>query len=76
MKDFNVKLFANAEAAAAPNANAGGSTIALPGLCPGELKLLRLRFIILGIQIVHIQMLLLIMSHLIWIYTGCKFLLL
>ena len=31
-KNFNVKLFANADA------NAGGSTIALPGLRPGELK--------------------------------------
>ena len=33
-KNFNVQLFANANA----DANAGGSTIALPGLHPGELK--------------------------------------
>ena len=39
IKNFNVKLFANADAAAAANADAGGSTIALPGLCPGELKM-------------------------------------
>ena len=38
VKNFNVKLkhFANAEAAA----YADGSIIALPGLCPGELKAL------------------------------------
>ena len=36
IKNFNVKLFANAAAA---NANTGGSTIALPGLRPGELKM-------------------------------------
>ena len=35
-KNLNVKLFANATAANA-NPNAGGSTIALPGLRPGEL---------------------------------------
>ena len=34
IKNFNVKLFANADA----SANAGGSTIALPELCPDELK--------------------------------------
>ena len=34
-KSFNVKLFANADA----NADAGGSTIALPGLRPDELKM-------------------------------------
>ena len=38
IKNFNVKLFANAYAATNANADAGGSTIALPGLCPGELK--------------------------------------
>ena len=32
IKNFNLKLFADANA----NANAGGSTIALPGLRPGE----------------------------------------
>ena len=32
-KNFNVKLFANADA------DAGGSTIALPGLRPGELRM-------------------------------------
>ena len=41
-KKFNVKLFANADADADANANADadavGSTIALPGLRPGELK--------------------------------------
>ena len=39
-KKFNVKLFANADADANANANADavGSTIALPGLRPGELK--------------------------------------
>ena len=37
IKNFNVKLFANADAANA-NADAGGSIIALPGLRPGELK--------------------------------------
>ena len=39
-KNFNIKLFANAAADANANANpgAGGSTIALPGLRPGELK--------------------------------------
>ena len=43
-KKFNVKLFANADADADANANtnadadAVGSTIALPGLRPGELK--------------------------------------
>ena len=37
--NFNVKLFANAAADADANANARGSTIALPGLCPGELKI-------------------------------------
>ena len=36
IKNFNIKLFANANAAA----NAGGSTIAVPGLCPGELKMI------------------------------------
>ena len=36
-KNFNVKLFANADAAA--NANPGASTIALPGLRPGKLKI-------------------------------------
>ena len=36
-KNFNVKLFANAADA---NANAGGSIIALPGLRPGELKMI------------------------------------
>ena len=35
IKNFNVKLFANADAAA----NAGGSTIAHPGLRIGELKM-------------------------------------
>ena len=35
-KNFNVKLFANADADA--YADAGGSIIALPGLRPGELK--------------------------------------
>ena len=35
-KKLNVKLFANANAAAA---DAGGSTIALPGLRPEELKI-------------------------------------
>ena len=43
LKNFNVKLFANADAAtnihANTNADAGGSTIALPGLRPGELKM-------------------------------------
>ena len=36
-KNFNVKLFANADANTAANANADtrGSTIALPGLRPG-----------------------------------------
>ena len=34
-KKLNVKLFANANV----NANAEGSTIALPGLRPGELKM-------------------------------------
>ena len=38
MKNFNVKLFANAAATDA-NADAEGSTIALPGLRPGELKI-------------------------------------
>ena len=36
-KKLNVKLFANADSDA--NADAGGSTIALPGLRPGELKM-------------------------------------
>ena len=38
-KNLNVKLFANADAAidADANADAEGSTIALPGLCPDEL---------------------------------------
>ena len=40
--NFNVKLFANVDADA--NADAGGSTIALPGLPPGKLK----RFITSG----------------------------
>ena len=35
IKNFNIKLFANAAAAA----NARGSTIALPGLRPGELTM-------------------------------------
>ena len=44
-KKFNIELFANAAAAANANpdadadASAGGSTIALPGLRPGELKI-------------------------------------
>ena len=46
LKNFNVKLFANADAAADAdadaNANAGGSTIALPGLRPGELKCVKI----------------------------------
>ena len=41
-KNFNVKPFANADAAvkadADANADAGGCTIALPGLRQGELK--------------------------------------
>ena len=39
IKNFNVKLFASADADANADANAdvGGSTIALPGLRPGEL---------------------------------------
>ena len=37
---LNVKLFANADAAADANADAGGSTIALPGLRQGELKMI------------------------------------
>ena len=39
-KKFNVKPFANADADADANADADavGSTIALPGLRPGELK--------------------------------------
>ena len=41
-KNFNIKLFANAAAAANADANAVGSTIALPGLRPGKLK--RLKF--------------------------------
>ena len=40
LKNFNVKLFANADAAANANADARGSTIALPGLRPGELKMM------------------------------------
>ena len=36
-----VKLFANPDAAANANADSGGSTIALPGLCPGELKIIQ-----------------------------------
>ena len=39
MKNLNVKLFANTNAAANTNAGAGGSTIAPPGLRPGELKI-------------------------------------
>ena len=39
-KNFNVKQ-TFADAAANADANAGGSTIALPGLCPGELKISR-----------------------------------
>ena len=35
-KNFNVKLLANADTNA--DADTGGSTIALPGLRPGELK--------------------------------------
>ena len=38
IKNFNVKRFANADATADTDANARGSTIALPGLRPGELK--------------------------------------
>ena len=40
-KKLNVKLFANADAAANADTdtNAGGSTIALPGLPPGKLKM-------------------------------------
>ena len=37
MKNFNVKLFANADANANANTDAGGRTIALPGLRIGEL---------------------------------------
>ena len=39
MKNFNIKLFAKAGAAANADADAGSSTIALPGLRPGELKI-------------------------------------
>ena len=39
IKNFNVKLFADSDTAANANTNAKGSTIALPGLHPGELKL-------------------------------------
>ena len=42
IKNFNVKLFANADADADANANAGGSTIALPGLRPGEVKCVKI----------------------------------
>ena len=46
IKNFNVKLFANADtdANADINADAGGSTIALAGLRPGELKMELLLF--------------------------------
>ena len=49
-KNFNVKVFANADAAANANieanadADAGGNTIALSGLRPGELKMLHASF--------------------------------
>ena len=39
-KKLNIKLFANAHAAADANADAGHSTIALPGLCASELKII------------------------------------
>ena len=42
-KNFNVKLFANADAAANADVNAGGSTIALPGLRSDKLKSIKVR---------------------------------
>ena len=44
-KNFNGKLFANADASA--NADTGGSIIALPGLRPSELNMCRSRIFVL-----------------------------
>ena len=69
LKNFNINV----------DADSGGSAIALPGLCPGELKrnVTKIKNKIPNSTVTKqkrqtAKLLLLFLQHLIWVYTVCK----